>query len=632
MHRALQWAFSAVACGALSCGGASATKTAAGNPKVTRPEPEVFDTAPVPAPRGLFAVVRVQNPGKLADTVVDWLKLPLDWRGFLRREGLDVDKVLMPQAPMDFMAAFGSEGRDSEEPLWSVSVGVFSLEAALDFARKNGHPVQRLMPGVYQFLQTEEAYCAVAAARGAAPARVVCSDRRQDVEALLPYATRGLPDQSFGDAALHAELLVSAVREHYAAHLRQFRPFAQGLVRELAIDNPRFDKALEQALYALSDEAQALAQDLDRVVFDLTISPGAQAVELEFGTRFIGSKSWTAQALSDWSARAITAPELFWRLPADSAGAYFTASNVARRVEGIKNALGEMAEGFLEHAGVTALRRERIVSGLTGTMSTEPIVVEADGPVPSRGPDPDPAEAARRALGWNLIGVSGKGEKERAFFSAAADLLNEPKVRAQLDKQKMLRDLLPTVKVIKAKGLTPEAQEFQLSLADKLFRDTKAPAAGASKAASSQPDKAGKPMAYLVLMPEPDRMWFGFSMDREVLYERLKSLRTPAGSTLATRPGLESLKTETANYAGFGTLAGGISPFLKALPDKKVGALLAGAALASTPYRGQTPIVTFLCIKPGGAPVLVWKARIPKEVFQDVAALVVTYFTGGGMP
>ncbi len=61
--------------------------------------------------------------------------------------------------------------------------------------REMGANVDRISPGVYQVSEgEEEPHCAVAAARGQAPARVVCGPKFESVERLLPYATRGLPE------------------------------------------------------------------------------------------------------------------------------------------------------------------------------------------------------------------------------------------------------------------------------------------------------------------------------------------------------------------------------------------------------------------------------------------------------
>jgi hypothetical protein len=111
--------------------------------------------------------------------------------------------------------------------------------------------------------------------------------------------------------------------------------------------------------------------------------------------------------------------------------------------------------------------------------------------------------------------------------------------------------------------------------------------------------------------------WIGISSYDKLLEEKLRGLYDPSArkATLATRPGLEVLKTERVSGGGFMTLAELISAY--PLDENESPAAL----LASLPNAGQTPMIMLGRTSPTG-PQASANLSVPKAVFQDLGAVL----------
>ena len=259
--------------GAIACGGGQATPN---NPSevTTTDKGETLASAegtanltPVAAPNELVAVARLKNPGGLVDSVISWAKLGVDWRGVLGKKEPAINDVLATDASVEAVVALDPQGKgtDLEQPFAVVSVGLRSLERAVQLARDKGERVRQIGNGIYRVSDSSRSpNCVVAASLGKAPARLVCGDREKDIEALLPYATRGLPTENLGSADLHIEVRAEPFRRRFARELRQGKTLATPFVlSELSLDDSRFDRALADTVHAVADEVLALAEDID---------------------------------------------------------------------------------------------------------------------------------------------------------------------------------------------------------------------------------------------------------------------------------------------------------------------------------------------------------------------------------
>ena len=600
------------------------------------------DLSPVAAPPDLFGVGRLNRPAQLLDTVLGWAKLPIDWRRELGNELPGIENVVDLTAPIDVAMALPKAARpqDLDEPRVVISLGLRSMAGALDFAKRRAGRVERVGPGVYRVGASDD--CVVAAAAGNPPARLVCGDSPEDIEALLAYVTRGLPRESFGPADLHFELRMEPIRQRFGRELRQLKLGLPFLLKSFALDIPRADRAFAEGAYALADEVVALVDDTDRAVFELNVKSDAGALESKFDLRFTGKKSWIMQTLAESAQRAAVPPDSFWRLPNDANGASFGSASNPQRFAGMRRVVGELLDGLLEHEKISRRVRDQVAAIVEDTATTQAATVYARGDVPlppaarAKG-EVDRASLMRdqltRSLGWYVLGIDEKADRYKTYLNRIVAVYNDRELRRLLEKRADLKpDKLPTLRARapRGAGLAPGSSAFELVLPAKLFEDPLSyepparPGQPRPKAAPRPPP--GRPVSIvLIVMPEGTRTWFGLSADEKTLVEKLGVLRqaNPA-MTLASREGLGSLRAARVVGGGFWSISSITSSF-----DSPLAALSADSdsaelrrRLDAMPHRGQTPMPYTLSVTAAGTTSAAWSLSIPRAVAEDLGALI----------
>ena len=466
---------------ALSCGGGqnnpkTAEDGAGGAGPGTGQDGPAPDLSPVAAPKELFAVGRWKNPGASVDTLGAWAKLPLDWRKLLSERQPGIDQVVHFDAPVDLAVSLDPAGSgDFPQPFAVVSVGLRSLQGTLDFARKHGEPVRQIRAGVYRVGRGGSPACSVAAAVGPAPARLVCGDRVDDVDALLPYVTRGLPNESLGSADIHLELRAEPIRRKYSRELRQMKTLATPFVlRELSLDDPRFDRALADAVHALADEVIALTEDADRVVIDVSLAPNSDKADLVGTIQFRGNKSWTVGTFLDAGARSAAAPKMFWKLPRDSEIASFGVTASPKRYEDIRRTLAELTDGFLTHEKIPRRVRDQLSELVEKAWVTNAASVYAKGELAGGAmPKSEGArdrERVRRALGWHIVGIADSPKKLMGDLDKFVKAYNDPQLKRTFTTRfKVKNNEIPTLRRRATRGL-PGAITYEFTLPGMFFK------------------------------------------------------------------------------------------------------------------------------------------------------------------
>jgi hypothetical protein len=600
------------------------------------------DLSPVAAPPDLFGVGRLNRPGQLIDTVLSWAKLPVDWRSELGKEAPGVENVVDMNAPIDVAMALPKVARaqDLDEPLIVVSIGLKSMPGALDFAKQRAGSVKRVRPGVYRVGDSDD--CVIAAAAGNPPARLVCGDRPEDIEALLPYVTRGLPRESFGNADLHFELRMEPIRTRFARELRQLKMVLPVFLKSIAMDVLKVDRAMADGAYALADEVVALVGDTDRAVLELNAKPDSSGLESRLDLRFTGKSSWTVQTLAESVQRASVPSDSFWRLPNDATGANFGSPSNPQSYAGIRKVVGDLLDGLLEHEKVSRRVRDQVRAIVEDTATTQAPLVYARGEVPaapaaggSRAPariELDRDELVR-ALGWYVVGIDEKADTYKTYLNRLVAVYNDREVKKLLEKRAEMKPKeLPTIRsrAPRGAGLAPGSVAFELVFPVKAFDVPIAapPARPGQPRPKALPRPAPpRPLSMvLIVVPDGARTWFGFSADEKTVVEKLALVRqgTPA-ATLASREGLGSLRAARVMSGGFGTLASVTSSLSSSLgsfsrSDYQSAEML--RRLVSMPHHGQTPMPYTLSVNTAGATTLTWALTIPRAVAEDLGALV----------
>jgi len=610
---------------ALFACGAPPPPAKAPEPAPAKPEPGAIasgptpDLSPVPAPASLVAVGRLGNPIGAVDLLAGWAKFPVDIRALASKNEPELASLLVFDAPIELAVALDENGLGNvPQPFAVVSLGVSSVDATVAFAKRKGQSVRMQRPGVYQIVKGESPVCAVAAAAGKAPARLVCGDRQEDIDALLAYATRGLPTESFGKADLHVELRAEPLRRRYAKELRQLKTMATPFVlSELSMDSPRFDRALADAVHGLTDEVLALSEDVDKIRIEANLDRGAGMIDAKTSFKFRGQSSWTVQTMVDASKRGKGVPEMFWKLPKESELATFGVGANAKRYETMRKTLAELMDGALEKEKVPRKVRDQLSELLLDSWTTEGDVVYAHGEVtpPPAPAEPGSAAAARERvraqLGWYIVGLDEKPAKYKGYLDKVVKLYNDAQLRQVVDKRLKIKPAaLPKLASRGGRGLPAGATVYELVLPGAYFEKMEAVPTG---------KQGGVPALSIVviLVPDGDRTWVGFSADEKALTAKLVEMKK-GDSTLASREGIAPLKTSKGVSGGFFTVGNLVKGVITGMGEAGLGD--ASKALRLMPNHGETPMLMWTSVEPAG-PDVVWSLRVPKAVVEDLGAV-----------
>lgn len=622
-----------------ACGGPQAPKApdsantanvAAGGSTLAGGSTAAPDLTPVQAPADLVAYGRLANPGSLIDTTTAWAKLPIDVRAMMQKNEPEVARLLVLDAPVEFAVALDPQGRgDFPQPFAVVSIGMSNVEGTAEFAKQQGASVRMVGPGIYRIEKGRGPSCAVASAIGKAPARLVCGDRPEDIDALLPYATRGLSNENMGNADLHIELRGEPFRTRYSRELRQLKTLATPFVlREMSLDSPRFDRALADAVHGLADEILALADDVDRMAVDAWVKQDSGVIDATVSLKFKGQTSWTVQTMVETAKRAKGVPASFWQLPKDSDLATYGSGANSKRYEPIRRTLGELVDGALEHERIPRKVREQIGELLQEMWNTEGAMAYAHGELPNAqlGADAGMRERVRSQIGWYVAAVDEKPSKYKSYFDKIVKLYNDAQLRNLLDKRMHVKKAdLPKLAQRGGRGGLPAGSTiYELTLPAKMFEMDMSPMGG-GKAAR----KAATPLRiFLVLMPDGERTWFGFSTEEKVLTEKLLSAKK-GENTLASRSGLSDLKSKTGVSGGFFTIGSFVKGMLSGMAEYRGGGGNPAQVISAMPHHGETPMLMWTSVSSGANPTLSWSLRVPKAIVEDVAAVAPAMAAGG---
>lgn len=614
-----------------ACGGPQAPVKAPATDGATDSRPSTIAQGPSPdlstvaAPAELIAVGRMSDPAAAIDTVANWAKFPVDIRALVSKNEPDVGRLLVYDAPVEFAVALDTKGLGNfPQPFAVASIGLSSVEGTVEFAKRQGHSVRMLRPGTYRITKGESPVCAVAAAAGKAPARLVCGDRQEDVDALLAYATRGLPSENLGKSDLHIEVRGEPLRRRYGKELRQLKTMAAPFVMsELSLDSPRFDRALADAVHGLSDEILALVDDVDRIGIDATLDKKGGMADATIAMKFKGKSSWTVQTMLDAQKRAKGAPEAFWKLPKDSEMATFGVGANAKRYEAIRKTLAELMDGALEKEKVPRNVRDQISDLLLETWTTEGDVVYAHSEVSApAAASSGMRERIRSQLGWYVVGLEEKPAKYKAYLDRLVNLYNDAQLRQVLDKRLKVKPAdLPklTSRAARGPGMPVGTTIYELNLPSAFFdkMDPVPPMPPGAKPMKRAP--AAALSVVLVLMPDGDRSWLGLSADEKALMAQLAAVKK-GESTLAQRDGLGALKAAKGVSGGYLTLGNFVRSVANGMKEAQLDADI-GKAMAKMPNHGETPMLMWTTVSDGAAPDVVWTFRVPKAVVEDIAAI-----------
>jgi hypothetical protein len=460
------------------------------------------------------------------------------------------------------------------------------------------------------------------------------------------------------------------------------------LESQATIDEPKFDRAIADAAGAIQDELTALLGDLDKVSFDLGVDPST-CIKATGELALKGRASWLAGSMSDRVDRAGPPPAIFWRVPKDSSAVFYTRGNDPARFTAILQTLRDLAEGAMTKLNVgKPADRKAVVDLITMPFGKDANTVQATGFFDEQAPAAKPAASKAGApatqqamdslvnglMGWSLFGVDEGPEQlskmlkrfvdaytKQAALAAAREKAEarakDPKGRAVwelTDKEREAREKklpprslftflldeidvetksLPTMKLVTAPAaLGKDALDLEIKLANLPVPGDDDPLDGSGRADPKKKKETLTLTFHVLLMADEKTTWLAFGQNPNDLVKRLLSVKTgaPDTATLATRPGLDPLKTGRLMGGGFVTLA----PVTKMATSVVSTALTMAPGgvppevnevvrmLQQLPHRGETPIFFTSEATGGDAPRSSLSFSVPKAAMEDIGAIV----------
>lgn len=576
---------------------------------------EAPDLSPVKRPPEVFAIGHVARPRLFVETLGKWSSLPLTPSDLVPSEARGLAPALMWEAPIDLVAALDPFGEGKlPEPLLVASIGVKSLQEGLNAAERLQLATHRLAPGVFRIRDLPKGSCALAASVGASPARLVCGKSSKDVDALLPYVTRGLPSEPQTGADFELTLDAAPIQARYGTQITALRLLGGVAMCEVALDAPRFDRAVSDVIYGGIDEAISLFGDLQQIRIEARLDASRNVLLGSAELRLKGDASWLAGTLA--ATKPVPIPASLPRLPHGTSLAMFTAAMPAERYTAINRIIGDLAEGYLEHEKVPAASRKRARQALEPWLQKLP---ESFGfTVPSRAKNNDGSLALHPET--VISRVSEPAPRILAAYGSLMALLQDRDFKRWAQEKTKLSDKAwpkITKKTLKVPGFKVPATVYEVT------SDLKAVTGSSSSAASMIEkwlplSKRDELVRYTVLLqPDGDFTYVTTGDGPEEITHALAEHRKPEPGAFFARPA----RHEPVTSAGFVTLG-----YLARAIERGNNLPELRKALVAAPNRGETPIPLSTTTGPG---LTLLNFELPAAVLSDASAMAAS--AGGGL-
>jgi hypothetical protein len=601
------WMGSAAAALVLAgCGGKQEAKTP--TPTSVEATPQVVeeapDLSPVKRPAEVAVIGRIARPRQLVETLAKWSSLPLRIEDMMPEDARPLASVVLWEAPVEMVVALDAFGEGKlPPPLLVGSLGLKSLDEALRAAERLQMPTRKVAAGVYRVGDFPDVSCSVAMSLGAAPARLVCGRTVKDVDTLLPYVTRGLPSEPPSGADFELTLDAKPIQDKYTNDVAALRLIAGIGVREVALDNPRFDKALSDVIYGAVDETINLFADLDQIRLDARIDAARNVLTASGELKLKGQSSWVAGTIA--ASKPAALPADLPRLPPGAGVAAYATAMPAERYAAIGRILGDLAEGFLEHQKVPEASRKRAHRLVDGWFAKLP---ENVGFVAA--PAQLDAESYLRA-DTTVTRFSEPSPRILALYNDLFAFANDAALkRWAKDKHQISEKFWPKVtkKPLKLPGFKAPATAFEVIIDSKAWGEVDASWGKALDNALPPVDAKGLRRFTLVVQPDGAYTYAMSGDDSKEIARVIAEAKKSEPGAVFVKPA----RNDKVLVAGFLTLAH-LGRYLAR--SAKEPALL--KAVQNTPNHGLSAISFSSTTGPGSAR---FDLEVPAAAFTDVSA------------
>jgi hypothetical protein len=596
----------------IGCGGKQEPK--APTPVTVDTAPAVVDDppdlSPVARPAEVVAVGRLARPRLFVETLAKWSSFPLRLEDMLPKEGRNLTSAVLWEAPMELVVALDNFGEGKvPPPLFVVSVGLKSLDQGLSVADAMQLPTRRLAPGVFRVGELKDGSCAIAAAAGSSPARLVCGRNVKDVDVLLPYATRGLPREAQTGADFELTLDAKPVQDRYGGQITALRLLAGVAMREVALDSQRFDRAVSDAIYGGIDEAINLFGDLDQIRLEARLDAARSVLTTSAELRLKGQSSWTAGTIA--ATKSGPVPGSLPRLPPGVSYAYYSAGQPAERYAGINRVLTDLAEGYLEHEKLPEATRKRARRVIEPWLTKMPETFGFAVPNSMSGSD----GSAKLRPDTVIARFSEPSPRLLAAYGDFFGLLGDPHffrwVQSKLTVDAKARPKI-VKKQLKLAGFKVPATVYEATVDLKAWGGLSTSILKALENAlpSGGADQSGR--YTIVVQPDGPFTYVATGQDTVEISSVMAQHRKSEPGAFFARPA----RPDLVAAAGFFTLAF----FGRSLERSKEISEIS-KALAAAPHHGDTPLPFATSTAPGSAR---FDLELPAAFFADVSAMAVS--------
>lgn len=573
-------------------------------------EKELPPPEPAAAPAGVFLRARVKSPQSLSEALADAAASPVTVEQLLDRVAPQIKQwlgtTLDPKGSVDALVSLNPVVGRRPFTAWSfASFGVRPVLASLDQAQIE---FDEGPSGVYYFA-FEHYPCAVGRSRGTSPARIVCADRAEALEALVDYMLRGFPDEQLTESAVHAELITEPLQAAYGSRLRQLQVLSPVLAAQLHQGEERFDQALTDAVTALARELIALAEDAVRVDLDVWVKDRTFETNLAFTQR--GKNSWVADAATELSRVQGVAPALFRALPASVSSASYYRALPKQKTTEIAETTGILLEGALVNRGLPESRAAALSKPLLEMLFSGHDGVIASGPTLLSGEDED--RKARAA--FRIWGTTRPLDELEKNLESLAQGLSSRDMRNLMKESDAELSLLRQRKGMKG---VVGSSVYEWKLSKSLARVLALSAV--ELPAGNVGDAFGGGEGLLTLMSHAGFTWMVIGETSTDVQQGIDALRSEGGELVGAQPQYDKAKETPAVYAGFsrvGALLGWMSPILS--PSE---AQLLVEGIANTPHQGRVPMTHFVQTRVAGTVVTTFSLWTPPEFLTDLFGLI----------
>lgn len=602
------WKGSAVAAVVLvGCGGGKQEAKAPTPAPVEAPPTvveEAPDLSPVKRPAEVAVIGRIARPRLFVETVAKWSSLPLRLEDMIPADARPLSRAVLWEAPVEMVVALDPLGEGKVPPPLAVgSLGLKSVDEALRAAEQLQMPVHKVTAGIWRVGDSSDMSCAIAVSLGAAPARLVCGHTAKDVDTLLPYVTRGLPSEPQTGADFELTLDAKPVQDKYTNDVGALRLIAGMGVREIAIDNPRFDKALSDVVYGVVDETINLFADLDQIRIEARLDAARNVLTSSLELKLKGQASWVAGTIA--ATKPVAIPTDLPRLPPGVGVAGYATSLPAERYAAMSRIVGDLAEGFLEHEKLPEASRKRAHRLVDAWFAKVP---ENFAFIAS--PPPGDAQSYLRA-DTTVTRLAESSGRVLGIYDDLLGFANDPAIKKWVKSKYPISDKAwpkVTKKPFKLAGFKAPATAFEITVDTKAWAEME-PSWGKALE-NALPPVGANGISHFVLVVQPDGAnTYVLSGDdtKEMARVMAEHKKSEPGAAFA-----KPARNEKVLAAGFLTLSHMARYLARSAKEPDVI-----KAVQHTPGQGLSPISFSTTTGPGSARVDI---EIPAAAFTDASA------------